>query len=158
MKLHSIALLAVALSGVASLVLTAKTPAFDADTVQLKVDVDRSVLPADTTEKAVIKVALDGIKLPQRNLRPPVNLAIVIDRSGSMAGEKIAKAREAALEAVHRLSPDDIVSLVVYDHQVDTLVSAQQVGDGRRLEEAICSIEVGGNTALYAGVSRGAAE
>src|SRR5205085_8842601 len=34
----------------------------------------------------------------------------------------------------------------------------RRVGDGRRLEEAICSIEAGGNTALHGGVSRGAAE
>jgi Ca-activated chloride channel family protein len=75
-----------------------------------------------------------------------------------MSGDKIVKAREAALEAVRRLSPDDIVALVVYDSRVQTLVPAQRVGDGRRLEQAICGIEVGGNTALYGGVTRGAAE
>lgn len=154
MKLHSFILIAGALLSAMPLLLSAKTE----ETIHLSVDVDRAVLPAETTEKAVVKVALDGIKLPQRHLRPPVNLAIVIDRSGSMAGEKIAKAREAALEAVHRLSPDDIVSLVVFDHKVDTLVPARRVGDGRALEEAICSIEVGGNTAIYAGMTRGAAE
>jgi Ca-activated chloride channel family protein len=62
------------------------------------------------------------------------------------------------LEAVRRLSPDDIVALVVYDTNVQTLVPAQRVGDGRRLERAISGIEVGGNTALHGGVTRGAAE
>jgi Ca-activated chloride channel homolog len=155
-------LFAVALLGALSLAVSARskttTNVTSADTVRLRVDVDRGVLPAETTEKAVVKIALDGVRLPRREMRPPVNLALVIDRSGSMAGDKIASAREAALEAVRRLGPDDIVSLIAYDTTVQTLVPAQRVGDGRRLEQAICGIEASGNTALHGGVTRGASE
>ena len=162
MKHSLISLLAVALIGAMSLALPAKskTVASDntSDTVRLRVDVDRTILPSETTEKAIVKIALDCLRPPRRDLRPPVNLAIVIDRSGSMAGDRIAKAREAALEAVRRLAPDDMLALVVFDTGVQTLVPAQRVGDGRRLERAICGIEVGGNTALHGGVTRGAAE
>jgi Ca-activated chloride channel family protein len=127
--------------------------------IRLRVDVDRSVLPADCTGRAVVNIRLDCPRPPESERRPPVNLALVIDRSGSMAGEKIAKAREAALEIVRRLAPDDIMSLVAFDTQVETLVPAQRVGAARaRLEAAICNIEPGGYTALYGGVARGAQE
>jgi Ca-activated chloride channel family protein len=155
-------LLAAALTGAVLSAVSAhsRQPLDEAGTepVRLRVDVDRAILPAETTEKAVIKIALDGMRLPRREVRPPVNLALVIDRSGSMSGDKIHYAREAALEAVRRLGPDDIVSLIAYDTNVQTLVSAQRVGNGRRLEQAIRGLEVGGNTALHGGVTRGASE
>ena len=75
-----------------------------------------------------------------------------------MSGEKIEKARAAALEAVRRLAPDDLFSLVVYNNTAETLIPARRVGDGAELEDIIRSIRSFGGTALHAGVTQGAAE
>src|ERR1022692_2189384 len=127
--------------------------------IRLRVDVDRTVLPADCTGRAVVNIRLDCPRPPESERRPPVHPPLVIDPSGSLAGAKIAQGREAALDIVRRLAPDDIMSLIAFDTQVETLVPAQRVGAARaRLEAAICNIEPGGYTALYGGVARGAQE
>jgi Ca-activated chloride channel family protein len=149
---------AAALLGAVSLAPLSACAKSTSEAVRLRVELDRPVLSADRTERAVIKIALDGLRLPRSEERPPVNLTLVIDRSGSMNGEKIHHAKAAAIEAVRRLGPDDVFSLVTFDHEVETLVPATRVGDCRTIEARIRSIVARGNTAIYAGVTQGAAE
>ncbi len=127
--------------------------------VQLRVELDRGVLPAGSTERTIVKVALASARPPRPDARPPVNLALVIDRSGSMNSDhRIQNARAAALEALDRLAADDLVSVVTFGGDVRTVVPAQRVGDGREVASAIRGIEAGGGTPLFAGVSQGASE
>ena len=126
--------------------------------VVCKVESDRGVLPAGQMERTVLKVTLGAPEAPRVKDRPPVNLCIVMDRSGSMAGNKIEQAKEAAITALRRLDRQDIFSLVVYDHEVETLVPAQRAENLEWIEGRIRSISSRGNTALFAGVSQGAAE
>ncbi len=128
-----------------------------ANTVTCRVELDRSVLPADAAQRAIIKITLDAPPPPKQN-RPPVNLALVLDRSGSMGGAKLEKAKEAAIEVLRRLEARDIFSLVVYDTHFETLVPAQSAGNAEWIEARIREIRPGSSTALFGGVSQGAAE
>lgn len=125
--------------------------------VNCRIELDRSVLPADAPQTATIKVTLDAPPLRQAE-RPPVNLAIVLDHSGSMAGAKLEKAKEAAIAALRRLTSRDLFSLVVYDSQVETVVPAQSAANTEWIEARIREIKAGSSTALFGGVSQGAAE
>ncbi len=115
-------------------------------------------MPARGSEKVIVKVTVEGAEMPKIGKRPPVNLCIVMDRSSSMTGDKIAKAKQAAVEALKRLGPADIFSLVIYDHEVETVVPAQHVVDTEGIVAKIRSVHPRGSTALFSGVSRGANE
>lgn len=98
-------------------------------------------------------VSLRGLGAPNAP-RAPMRVAIVLDRSGSMSGEKLVIARQAAAQFVRSLSPDDRVAVVAYDNRVHVLGEAQAPGEAlaRRIE----TLEVGGSTALYEGWLAGA--
>jgi len=126
--------------------------------VRLEVSLDKPTLLAEKKQTAFIKVGLTGFKTDGSQDRSPVNVSIVLDKSGSMSGEKIAKAKEAAIAAIERLNKNDIVSVVAYDSTVTVVVPATKLSDKRSLITRIRQIEAGGSTALFAGVSKGAAE
>jgi Ca-activated chloride channel family protein len=122
-----------------------------------RVETDRAVVAADKPETAIVKVTLAADRVAPRE-RPAINLALVLDRSGSMNGDKIIRAREAAVEAIRRLDARDTVSVVIYDHEVETLVPAQSAKNIEWIEGRIAQITARGNTALFGGLSQGASE
>lgn len=83
--------------------------------------------------------------------KPPLNLAIVIDRSGSMGGQPLEEAKRAAAFLVENMRSRDRVSIVTYADQADVLVAGRLVGNGVEVTHAIRSIDTGGCTALHDG-------
>jgi Ca-activated chloride channel family protein len=73
-----------------------------------------------------------------------------------MTGAKLEKTKQAAMQLVDRLTPDDVFSLVIFSDEAQVLVPAQKVEDKEALKEKIEGIEAGGSTALYSGVRTGA--
>jgi len=86
--------------------------------------------------------------------RPPINVALVLDRSGSMSGEPIAAAKEAAIRFTRYLSPADTLSVVAFDDRVLTVYGPHTGGDPTA-EAAIRPIVPGGSTNLSGGWLKG---
>ncbi|HSG06771.1 MAG TPA: VWA domain-containing protein, partial [Longimicrobiales bacterium] len=97
---------------------------------------------------------LEG-EVPANRDRVPLNLSLVLDRSGSMQGEKLHAARQAAAMLTRRLAPEDTVSVVAFDDAVD-VVAHPATGDAQEhLPALIESIACGGTTNLSGGWLRG---
>ncbi len=126
--------------------------------VNCRMELDRDVLLAGDNHTAILRLSLET-QQPKISIdRPPVNLAIALDRSGSMQGDKLEKAKEAAIAAFQRLSSQDRFALVIYDDRVETLIPMQPVSQIQHAEQMIRGITAGSSTALFGGVSQAAAE
>ncbi|MFM7361890.1 MAG: vWA domain-containing protein [Cyanobium sp.] len=90
--------------------------------------------------------------------RPALNLALVIDRSGSMSGSKLSHARKAARFLAGELSERDRLAIVTFDDEMKVLVPSQPVRDPLLFISAINTIHSGGGTALFDGWLAGATE
>jgi len=87
----------------------------------------------------------------QTSNRRPLNLSLVIDRSGSMAGQPLRYAIKAAQKLVESLNPDDIVSVVIYDDTPETILPPQTAADKAKISTQISRIRAGGCTNLSGG-------
>jgi len=139
----------------------AAAPAPTAPGVTLTVEAEKSVLPAGSAQQPMVRIAISAPAMQQQLRRtPPVDLAIALDCSGSMSGEKIAHARQAARNALELLGEDDVFSLILYNQTAKVLIPSTRVTASTKeeLRTVIDSIPAGGGTALFAGVSLAADE
>jgi Ca-activated chloride channel homolog len=92
---------------------------------------------------------------PANAARSPIGLTLVIDRSGSMHGDRIAAARTAAARCVERLHPDDVVSVVAFDDVVKTVAEPLPRSRHTHLKQKLLALDVNGSTNLSGGWLRG---
>ncbi len=145
-----------ALATVLTSLIFAPTSAPQAAEVKVEADLGRSVLPTSDPGTVYLRLNLKSLSPARHEHRARINAAIVIDRSGSMQGERIAAAKEGARVALERLSADDTIALVAYNHNVDVLSPAAPLhGAAERLKRAIDRLTAAGTTALYDGVQEG---
>lgn len=87
--------------------------------------------------------------------RGPLNAAIVLDRSGSMGGEKMEVVRTAALAMLERMGPEDRLALVSYASTPEVDLASTQVTDSEALERVVRGWATGGSTNLEGALELG---
>ena len=88
----------------------------------------------------------------------PLNFCLVLDRSGSMQGAKLESMKAATRHVIETLTNQDIVSIVIFDDTVQTLVPATLAADRGALLAAVNTISESGGTAMSLGMQSGQIE
>lgn len=105
--------------------------------------------------EAILQIGFTTDRITDYSEMTPLNLSLVIDKSGSMSGEKLAKTKEALRAFVKRLRTKDIVSIVVFDHNAQVLLAPHKAENIDLIDQAIENIQIGGSTNLHDGILTG---
>lgn len=107
--------------------------------------------------EGVVRIQGPAVPSGPRPARPSLNLALVLDVSGSMLGRPLQEAKRAVLAILDRLDGADRVAVLAYDSWVETVLESTPVAQARLVLEAkLATMHSGGNTALHAGWLKGA--
>lgn len=114
-------------------------------------------VPVDSADTVHVLLDITAPEQPGAD-RPPATLQVVLDRSGSMAGERLEGAIRALLSLVDRLDPTDNFGLVTFDNTARVEVAAAPLTDKAAVRERIRGLRPGGLTDLSSGLLRGIQE
>ncbi len=124
--------------------------------LQLQVAFDNDHIYATRPGARYLEVLVTAPESGSQQRRVPLNLALVLDTSGSMAEQgKLEYVKQAAIAMLNRLRPEDRFALVSYSNQARVLYPSQPVEEGQRMEGLINSLIATGGTNLGAGLIEG---
>lgn len=121
--------------------------------ITLTVATERSAVACEVTSQRMVEWTISVAASQRQAERAPLNLALILDRSGSMQGDKLRNVRQAASHVLDLLDERDRAAIVAYDDQVLTLAPSTAIGDRARadLKRAIGELQPGGWTDLGGG-------
>jgi Ca-activated chloride channel family protein len=125
------------------------------ETIQVTHTWNRSYVPTNGVEKAYLLLELKGTT-DLKAERAPINLSLVLDRSGSMYGAPLQYSKDACKFVVNQMGGEDILSLVAFDSEVSTIFSPEKVTHKDLMKQKIDSIDTRGSTNLSGGLIMGA--
>lgn len=123
------------------------------DAVTMTCTWGRAPLPASTSPQAAY--LLIEARPAAATETMPLNFCLVLDRSGSMQGAKLAAMKDATKRVIDTLTPQDIVAIVLFDDQVQVLLPASPATDKEALKAEVDRIEEAGGTAMSGGMQAG---
>ncbi len=140
---------------VTPIAVTPPVPQGPTGSLEFTARLDQSTLLAGSDEDRYLVITVTAPE-PEAGRRMPVDVAVVMDTSGSMSGwHKIDYARLAARELVGSLRPGDRFSLVTFSDRARVLLPSQEIGDKSSILSTIDRVQEGGGTNMYDGITTG---
>ncbi|WP_138494063.1 vWA domain-containing protein [Paenibacillus pinistramenti] len=117
---------------------------------------NKGYYPAGGAESAYLLIELQGSGKDKGHARSPINLSVVLDRSGSMSGDPLMYSKKACQFVAEQMNGSDLLSLVAFDDHVQTVIPPSAVLNKDLIKQHIESIQAGGTTNLSGGLAEGA--
>ncbi len=139
---------------------TAMAPLPQAETLTVSIERSRDATLANgpAREAFLLEIQATGSPDPSFGVgvgRTPLNLCLVLDRSGSMEGQPLEYAKQACAYVVDLLSPNDVLSIVTFEETVDVLMPPQRVTNKEMIKAGLQRLMPGNTTNLYDGLALG---
>jgi len=126
--------------------------------MKLKTHLEFDLVAIESEDRLSLLLELTAPPAPKGKQRAPSALQVVLDRSGSMGGGRLAAAQGALDRLVGRLDPRDQLGVVCFDDEVSVVVPSGPVADKAEIRRRVRSIGPGGMTNLSSGYLRGIQE
>jgi Ca-activated chloride channel family protein len=123
--------------------------------LKMTAKLSRKYIPTERVNTLHLLIDLEAAQKEAREGRLPLNLGFVIDRSGSMGGDKIEYTKQAVQYAINHFTPSDIASLTVFDNEVQVLYPAREVEFKDEFKGVVSRVFPGGSTNLSGGLVKG---
>ncbi|NEO32181.1 MAG: VWA domain-containing protein [Symploca sp. SIO3C6] len=119
--------------------------------MKVNYSLSHSLIAAEVSSTVDLIINFNAGKIDNSSPRRPLNLSLVIDRSGSMAGQPLRYAIQAAQKLVEYLTPEDFLAVVIYDDTPETIIPSQPVKDKAAIKSRLGKVRAGGCTNLSGG-------
>lgn len=126
--------------------------------MHLSTHLDCDLVAVESADELTLLVELTAPTPATTVARPVATLQVVLDRSGSMGGERLNGAKSALIALIDRLAPTDNLGIVAFDNQVQVVLPAGPLTHKEAAKHAVAMIYSGGSTDLSAGYLRGLQE
>jgi Ca-activated chloride channel homolog len=122
--------------------------------IRLQRTLSRAVVGA-SDEQQLVYVLFEATPegLPTQMPKLPLNLCLVVDRSSSMRGERLAQVKEAANRIIDQLGQDDYFGLVVFNDRAEVVAPSQRALNKAELKAAVGRVEAAGGTEMATGMA-----
>ncbi len=131
-------------------------PVVNTGLVTLELQTQNRYISKSNSGSFYVRTGFLAGKAKRAEKRLPLNISVVLDRSGSMSDRgKLDYARDAMKFLVRNLESADILSIVTYDDVVDVALEPEVVSDKNKIYKIIDAIEPGGGTNLSGGMLEG---